>query len=62
MRDLAAGFARDLDVGRLMGAIFRHPEFVSAATRTGLVKEPIVYVAGTLRALGMRSSPRCCRG
>ena len=56
VRDLAAGFARDLDVGRLMGAIFRHPEFVAPAARTGLVKEPIVYVAGTLRAFGLRST------
>ncbi|HEV3496581.1 MAG TPA: DUF1800 domain-containing protein, partial [Actinomycetes bacterium] len=51
----ASGFARDLDVGRLMGAVFRHPAFLGGASRTGLVKEPIAYVAGTLRALGLRA-------
>ncbi|MGH9225556.1 MAG: DUF1800 domain-containing protein [Acidimicrobiales bacterium] len=56
VRDLAPAFARDLDVGRLMGAMLRHPEFGSAAVRGGLVKEPIVYVAGTLRAFGLRAA------
>jgi uncharacterized protein (DUF1800 family) len=58
VKDLAAGFAKDLDVGRLLAAMFRHPEFVAPASRTGLVKEPIAYVAGTLRALGLRADGR----
>ncbi len=56
VRQLAPGFAKDLDVGNLMRAIFLHPEFVAAASRTGLVKQPIEYVVGTLRALGLRAA------
>jgi uncharacterized protein (DUF1800 family) len=56
VRDLAAGFAKDLDVGKLVRAIFLHPEFVAPATRTGLVKQPIEYVVGTLRALNLRAA------
>ena len=50
--DLARDFAKDLDVGRLVRAVFLHPEFSTPASRSGLVKQPIEYVAGTLRALG----------
>ncbi len=56
VRELAAGFAKDLDVGALVRAVFLHPEFVAPASRTGLVKQPIEYVAGTLRALGLRAA------
>ncbi|MFN2608605.1 MAG: DUF1800 family protein [Acidimicrobiales bacterium] len=54
--DLAAGFARDLDVARLLRAVFGHPEFTAPATRTGLVKQPVEYVAGILRAFGLRAA------
>ena len=50
--ELARDFRRDLDVGRLLRAVFVHPEFVAPATRTGLVKQPVEYVAGALRAVG----------
>jgi uncharacterized protein (DUF1800 family) len=53
---LAAGFARDLDVGGLLRAVFNHPQFTSASTRAGLVKQPIEYLAGALRALGLHAS------
>ncbi|HTJ76692.1 MAG TPA: DUF1800 domain-containing protein [Acidimicrobiales bacterium] len=53
--ELAAGFAKDPDIGRLVKAVFLHPEFVTPATRTGLVKQPIEYVAGALRAVGRRA-------
>jgi uncharacterized protein (DUF1800 family) len=56
VKQLAAGFAKDLDVGQLMRAIFLHPEFVAPASRTGLVKQPIEYVVGTMRALGLRAA------
>jgi len=56
VRDLVPGFARDLDVGRLLRAIFLHPQFVAPAVRTGLVKQPVEYVVGTLRALGLRAA------
>jgi uncharacterized protein (DUF1800 family) len=39
-----------------MRAIFLHPEFQAPATRTGLVKQPIEYVVGTLRALNLRAA------
>jgi uncharacterized protein (DUF1800 family) len=52
---LARDFARDQDVGRLLRAVFLHPEFTAPATRTGLVKQPVEYVAGALRALGRRA-------
>jgi uncharacterized protein (DUF1800 family) len=56
VKELTPGFARDLDVSKLLRAVFLHPEFVTAASRTGLVKQPIEYVAGTLRALGQKPS------
>ena len=56
VRQLAPGFARDGDIAKLLRAVFLHPEFVAPATRTGLVKQPIEYVAGTLRALGLRAA------
>jgi len=42
-----------LDVGALASRIFRHPEFVSDAAQQGLVKQPIEYVVGVLRAVGV---------
>ena len=55
VRQLAPAFAKDHHIGRLMRDIFLHPEFVAPATRTGLVKTPIEYVAGALRVLGLRA-------
>ncbi len=51
--DLAAGFAKDLDITRLLGAIFLHPEFTGSVARTGLVKQPLEYVVGVARSLGL---------
>ena len=56
VRQLAPAFAADPDVGTLLRAIFLHPEFVAPASRTGLIKQPIEYVVGTLRALGLRAA------
>ena len=53
---LAGGFGKDFDVAGLLRNVFLHPEFTSAATRAGLVKQPIEYVAGALRALGLRAN------
>ena len=50
--ELTEVFAPDLDMRALLRAIFLHPEFDSPATRAGLVKQPIEYVAGALRAIG----------
>jgi uncharacterized protein (DUF1800 family) len=56
--DLAPGYAADLDMTKLLGAIFLHPAFVSPSSTGGLVKQPIEYVAGTLRALGLAATSR----
>ncbi|MDQ2827292.1 MAG: DUF1800 domain-containing protein [Actinomycetota bacterium] len=56
VRDLAPAFGPDRNIGKLMRAIFLHPEFTAAASRTGLVKQPIEYVVGVLRALNLRAS------
>jgi len=49
--ELARGYAGHRDAGLLVRAVLTHPDFTSPATRTGLVKTPVEYVAGTLRAL-----------
>lgn len=53
--ELTDVFAPELDMRALLRAVFLHPEFDSPATRAGLVKQPIEYVAGALRALGRRA-------
>jgi uncharacterized protein (DUF1800 family) len=50
---LAEPFADDLDVAALLRRMFLHPEFLSPATRHGLVKTPIELVVGTVRTLGL---------
>ncbi|MHB8671354.1 MAG: DUF1800 domain-containing protein [Acidimicrobiales bacterium] len=51
--DLAQAYAGDLDVAKLLRAMFLHPEFTSPAVRTGLVRTPIEWLVGALRALGL---------
>jgi uncharacterized protein (DUF1800 family) len=50
--DLIGGYEPGLDVAGSLRSIFLHPRFRSAETRTGLVKQPIEYLAGVARALG----------
>ncbi len=47
---LAPGFAADLNMTNLLRNILNHPAFVSDQARLGLVKQPIEWVAGILRA------------
>lgn len=54
--ELAPAFAADLDATKLVRSIFKHPKFVSADAKTGLVKEPVEWVVGTLRALGLTAT------
>jgi len=54
--DLAAGFARDLDVTGLLRAILLHPEFRGPTSRGGLVKQPVEYVVGAARAFGLHAA------
>ena len=53
---LASSYAADLDVKALVRAILLHPQFLSAQARSGLVKQPIEYVVGAFRALGLKPS------
>ncbi len=56
VNDLAPGFAADLDITKLARAVFMHPQFLSVQAKQGLVKQPVEYVVGTLRALGLQPS------
>jgi uncharacterized protein (DUF1800 family) len=49
--DLTHGYARERNIAALLRAIFEHPAFLSSTSATGLVKQPIEYVVGALRAL-----------
>ena len=51
--DLAPGYKKDLNMTNLLEAIFRHPAFVSSRAMNGLIKQPIEYLVGTLRLLGL---------
>ena len=54
--ELAPAYAANRNVGNLLSAIFNHPQFVSAQARNGLVKQPVEYVVGALRAVGVTPS------
>ena len=54
--DLSVPFGNDGDLTALIRAVFRHPEFVSRRSKQGLVKQPVEWLVGTMRALGMRPS------
>jgi len=51
--DLAVGYAEDRTLAGLLRAIFTHPRFTSTAASSGLVKQPVEYVVGALRAMGV---------
>jgi uncharacterized protein (DUF1800 family) len=51
--DLAPGFKKDLNMTNLLRAIFHHPAFLSKKSTTGLIKQPIEFLVGTLRLLGL---------
>jgi uncharacterized protein (DUF1800 family) len=42
------------DMRAVMKALFLHAEFVSTPVRQGLVKQPVEYLVGSLRAAGLR--------
>lgn len=48
---LLPAYGSALDIGSLLKAILLHPNFLSPTVRSGLVKQPLEYVVGTLRAL-----------
>jgi len=51
---LAAAFGPSLDLKALFTATFTSPSFLQ--TKAGLVKQPVEYVVGALRALGLRAN------
>jgi uncharacterized protein (DUF1800 family) len=53
---LAKDYAKDLNVTNLLSAILRHPAFRAAPSINGLIKQPIEYVVGALRTLGLHTT------
>ena len=53
VKELAPAFARSRNVADLVRAVLLHPQFVSATARTGLVKQPVEWLIGSLRALAL---------
>jgi uncharacterized protein (DUF1800 family) len=51
---LATGFAKDFNITNLQRALFLHPAFQSTEARQGLVKQPIEWLIGMMRQLGLR--------
>lgn len=58
VRELAAPFARDLDVSTLLRRMLLHPAFRDDSTRGALVKTPVDYVVGLARSLGITPDER----
>ncbi|MHB1535747.1 MAG: DUF1800 domain-containing protein, partial [Acidimicrobiales bacterium] len=51
--DLLPAYGPTFDLTALLRGVFLHPAFLSPATRTGLVKQPIEWLVGAARALGL---------
>lgn len=51
--ELAPGYAADHDIANLLRAILTNPQFTSTETAGGLIKQPVEYVIGALRALSI---------
>ena len=51
--DLAPRYKKDLNMTNLVEAIFHHPRFLSTQSLNGLIKQPIEFLVGTLRLLGL---------
>jgi uncharacterized protein (DUF1800 family) len=54
--DLLSGYGGSLSVAGALRSVFLHPAFRSAQSRTGLLKQPAEYLAGSARALGLDAS------
>jgi uncharacterized protein (DUF1800 family) len=60
--DLLPVYRAGHDIRSLMRSVFMHPQFVSAQARTGLVKQPVEWMIGMLRALGLPAGARTVIG
>jgi uncharacterized protein (DUF1800 family) len=56
--DLVDAYGSGMSVSSALRAIFLHPDFRSDTTRTGLVKQPVEYLVGAARTLGLDSTLR----
>ncbi len=54
--ELASEYAKDRNMTNLLRMVFEHPSFLSADTANGLIKQPVEYVVGALRALGISAN------
>jgi len=54
--ELAREYKKDLSMTNLLGNILRHPRFVSKQSMNGLIKQPIEYLVGMLRLLGLNTA------
>ena len=54
--DLVTAYGTGLDMTAALRAMFLHPAFRSPAARTGLIKQPVEYLVGAARALGLNAS------
>ena len=52
--DLLPAYRPGLNVGAALRAIFVHPAFLSGASAGGLIKQPVEYLVGAARALGLQ--------
>lgn len=59
---LVDGYRQSLDITALLRAIFLHPAFTGPAAKTGLVKQPIEYVVGLARSLGINAEAQSGAG
>jgi uncharacterized protein (DUF1800 family) len=55
-KDLAPGYAAGRGVATLLQSIVEHPDFATTTTLDGLIKQPVEYVVGVLRALGVTAA------
>jgi uncharacterized protein (DUF1800 family) len=56
--DLVAAYGPAYNLTALLRATFSHPNFLTSTTRQGLVKQPIEWVAGAARTLGLDAHAR----
>lgn len=54
--ELATGYGKDLRIGTLLEAMLMHPAFRSSKAVNGLVKQPVEWIVGAMRLLGLRAS------
>ena len=54
--DLVTAYGSGLDLTAALRALFLHPAFRSPSSRSGLVKQPVEYLAGAARALRLDAS------